>query len=47
MLQRLLGHTSIESTMIYAKMVDRDLIVQHKQFGPLNGIPLRELAASL
>ena len=46
-LQRLMGHTNIESTMIYAKMADRDLIVQHKQFGPLNRIPLGEFAARL
>ena len=46
-LQRLLGHASIQSTMIYAKMGDRDLISQHRRFGPLNGIPVRDLAARL
>lgn len=46
-LQRLMGHKYIESTMIYAKMTDRDLVVQHKQYGPLNGIPVERLAARL
>ena len=46
-LQRLLGHSSIESTMIYAKMADGDLISQHRRYGPLNGIPVRDLAARL
>ena len=46
-LLRLMGHSTIESTMIYAKMVDRDLVAQHKRFGPLNGIPVGDLAAKL
>ena len=36
-LQRLLGHASIESTMIYSRMSDADLIIQHRKYDPLRG----------
>ena len=36
-LQRLLGHTDIQSTMVYAWMSDRDLMDQHRRFSPLRG----------
>ena len=46
-LQRLLGHKDIQSTMIYANMADHDLVVQHKQCGPLKGVSVEGLAARL
>ena len=39
-LQGLLGHESIESTMIYARMADADLIRQHQEFSPLRGVEI-------
>lgn len=39
-LQRLLGHASIESTMIYSRMADADLIIQHRKYDPLKGFTL-------
>ena len=46
-LQRLLGHACIESTMVYARMADRDLIIQHRRYGPLRGIRIADLEARL
>ena len=37
-LQGLLGHASIESTMVYSRMIDTELIRQHQEFSPLRGI---------
>ena len=37
-LQRLLGHASVQSTMIYVRMCDRDLIEQHRLFSPTKGL---------
>ena len=40
-LQRLLGHATVQSTMIYAKMSDRDLIEQHRQYSPTRGLGIQ------
>ena len=41
-LQRLLGHASVHSTMIYAKMSDRDLIEQHRLYSPTRGLDIEK-----
>ena len=43
-LQRLLGHASIESTMVYAHMADRELMDQHRRYSPLQGFELGKVA---
>ena len=39
-LQRLMGHTDINSTMIYVHMSNRDLIEQHRRYNPLTNFDI-------
>ena len=39
-LQRLMGHATIKSTMIYVHMTNRDLIEQHRRYNPLRSLDI-------
>ena len=36
-LRRILGHTKLETTMLYVEMSDRIVSEQHRKFSPMRG----------
>ena len=43
-LQRILGHTTLDTTLIYVRLNDRDLQVQHAKFSPMSALDLGQNA---